>query len=96
MLESENGAQNGVEHPESDGELDGHELAHRVTRAGLGAEASTSGRPAEPEGDVIMELDNVHKAFGSKKILQASCLLGNCSQSSQGSLMCLHCLTMIC
>lgn len=61
-------AQNGVEHLQSETTRHGHELAQRT---GNGAQASTSGRSSEPEGEILMELDNAYKAFGSKKILQA-------------------------
>ncbi|KAK9832179.1 hypothetical protein WJX74_001889 [Apatococcus lobatus] len=78
VLEQEAAAQNGVEHPVSEAEQDGYELAHQVARSGNGVEASTSGRsatsgrPAEAEGEVLMELHNVHKSFGSKRILQGA------------------------
>lgn len=70
VLEQEAAAQNGLEHPVSEAEQDGYELAHQVARRDDGAQASTSGRSAEPEGEVLLELHNVHKAFGSKRILQ--------------------------
>ena len=78
MLEQEAAVQNGVEHPVSGAEQDGYELAHQVARGGNGAQASASGRsatsghPAEAEGEVLLELHNVHKSFGSKRILQVS------------------------
>ena len=71
VLEQEVAAANGVEHPVSKAEQDGYELAHQVARSDSGAQASSSGRSsAEPEGEVLLELHNVHKAFGSKRILQ--------------------------
>ena len=56
----------------SEVEQDGYELAHQVARSGNGAEASTSGRSADAEGEVLLELHNVDKAFGSKRILKVS------------------------
>ncbi len=68
VLEQNRDGQNGAGHPESDPAHNGQALAERVVN---GTQATTSGRSSEPEGEVLLELDNAFKAFGSKKILQA-------------------------